>query len=156
ETFTATINWGDGSAIDNGSVQTVNGSPGVLTTGSVTGTHTYAAVGTFTVTVTVRDDDGGVGTGSFTITVIEHNNTKFYVVDQSDKGDFRYSLTGASAGRTDLVQPGNARPRGIAANAAGDTLWVIDATKTVYVYSAADGSPLGSWNAPDLNQPEDI
>ena len=44
---------------------------------------------------------------------------------------------------------------GTASNAAGNTVWVIDAGKSVYVYQA-DGTPLGSWAAQGLNQPQDI
>lgn len=53
DAHTATINWGDGSTTA-GSISESNGS------GSVTGSHTYAAPGGYTVTVTVNDgDDSG-------------------------------------------------------------------------------------------------
>jgi DNA-binding beta-propeller fold protein YncE len=41
-------------------------------------------------------------------------------------------------------------PRGVAANAAGTTEWVVDANKNVYVYSPG-GSLLGSWSANGLS-----
>ena len=51
DTFTATIDWGDGSPPEAGTV-----------TGSVvTGSHTYTNEGIFTAKVTVHDDDGGMG-----------------------------------------------------------------------------------------------
>jgi PKD repeat protein len=52
DTHTATINWGDAAAT-TGSVTEANGS------GTVTGSHPYAAAGTYTVSVTVVDDDSG-------------------------------------------------------------------------------------------------
>lgn len=46
---------------------------------------------------------------------------------------------------TDLDQPRNSRPRGVASNRAGDTYWVIDASDTVfgslYVLSLAASDP---------------
>src|SRR5262249_44106147 len=59
ETFTATIDWGDHSALTPGSITVTQGSPGVLTTGVVSGTHTYASAGDYAVLLTVTDDDGG-------------------------------------------------------------------------------------------------
>ncbi len=69
ETFTYTINWGDGKSDSGSASSVINGSPGVLTQGSIDGTHTYADGGTYTVTVTVTDDNGGSDSDSFTVTV---------------------------------------------------------------------------------------
>jgi PKD repeat protein len=63
DTHTATIDWGDGSAVQNGSILFANGS------GVIGGKHTYADDGVYTVTVTVSDDDGGSDTQSFLVTV---------------------------------------------------------------------------------------
>jgi len=63
DTHTATIDWGDGSAIENGAVTETNGS------GSVAGSHPYPTAGTYTVTVEVTDNDGGVGSDSLVVTV---------------------------------------------------------------------------------------
>ena len=69
ETFTATIDWGDGTPPEPGRVTKVNGGPGVLTTGTVNGSHVYADDGTYKVTVTVTDDDGAPGSDFFMVTV---------------------------------------------------------------------------------------
>ncbi|MBX2997503.1 MAG: DUF11 domain-containing protein [Caldilineaceae bacterium] len=70
ETFTYTVNWGDGSTpITEPVTSLLNGGVGVLTRGSITESYTYADNGVYTVTVTVVDDDSGSASNSFTVTV---------------------------------------------------------------------------------------
>jgi hypothetical protein len=57
--YTATINWGDGTAATPATSITSAGSPNG-TTFSVAGEHTYAEKGTFQVTVTITDAGGSV------------------------------------------------------------------------------------------------
>src|SRR6185503_8590964 len=59
ETFSATIDWGDLTAPTASSVTVTQGSPGVLTTGAVSGTHTFASGGDYRAVITVTDDDEG-------------------------------------------------------------------------------------------------
>jgi len=54
----STIDWGD-LTVDPATVVETPGSVGTSTTGTVSGSHTYASGGIFTITVTVEDDDGG-------------------------------------------------------------------------------------------------
>lgn len=61
--YTATINWGDGSASDTATV--VSGSSGSFT---VRGTHTYAEEGSYTVTTTISDADNSRNTATATST----------------------------------------------------------------------------------------
>ena len=65
ETYSATINWGDGTT-SPGTVTTTPGGPGVPTSGTVSGTHTYKTHGDFGVTVTVLDSLGQQGSGTLT------------------------------------------------------------------------------------------
>src|SRR5215207_2558128 len=62
--FSASINWGDGTAQTAG-VVTANGSGGF----NVTGTHTYAALGTFNVDTEVADTNGNFARTRSTATV---------------------------------------------------------------------------------------
>jgi PKD repeat protein len=74
ESFTYDINWGDGTgAVTGASVTDTNGGPGVPSSGTIAGSHTYADDGTYTVAVTVHDDNGGVGSTSFSVTVANKN-----------------------------------------------------------------------------------
>ncbi len=70
ETFTYSIDWGDGTSDDAG-FATIDtpGRLGVPTSGSFDGSHIYSDNGTYTATVTVYDDDGGSDTETFTVTV---------------------------------------------------------------------------------------
>ena len=67
DTHNATIDWGDETEVQSGTLIEENGYPN--STGTVTGNHTYGDNGVYTVTVTVTDDDNGVGTDTLTITV---------------------------------------------------------------------------------------
>ena len=73
DTHTATIDWGDGTALDIGLVtESPFGPPGSTlgADGTVDGSHVYADDGAYTVTVTVQDDDGIAVSNTFTVTVI--------------------------------------------------------------------------------------
>lgn len=61
--FTATINWGDGSPLDNSGV--ITGANGSF---AVTGTHTYGTAGHDTITVTLEDPDPGTEIATTTST----------------------------------------------------------------------------------------
>ena len=68
ETFTYTVNWGDGATASTGAATIdVAGGPDVLTRGDVPASHTYTTGGCYTVTVTVTDDDQGSDTKSFQV-----------------------------------------------------------------------------------------
>ncbi len=157
ETFTSTVDWGDGTEIQPVIVSMTPGGIGVLSTGTVTGTHTYAAVGNYQVIVTVIDDDGGTGTAAFTITVNSNLTAKFTVVDETSLKLFHYSSGGQLVGQSSLVDGNgaNSHPRGVTSNATGDMYWVIDSNNTVYVYNR-NGAFRGSWKPSGIRSPRDI
>ncbi len=59
DTFTAVVNWGDGSAVESVTVSNR----------AFSASHTYVKAGTYTATVTVTDDDGGSETKTATTAV---------------------------------------------------------------------------------------
>src|SRR5262249_36769141 len=70
--------------------------------------------------------------------------TKFFVVDATADRAFRYDPTGAATGSFAL-DPVAANARGVASNAAGDRVWVIDGATHAVTVQGTDGGLLGSW-----------
>ncbi len=61
-------------------------------------------------------------------------NTKFYVVnDASTNQTYDYDAAGGSIENYSLIT-GNTTPRGAASNVTGDTIWVADKSRQVFVY----------------------
>jgi hypothetical protein len=87
----------------------------------------------------------GQGTGS-----ILNRVTKFFVADSgSSARTYQYG----SGGTSEEISPqlsSDTAPRGVATTAAGTTVWVVDANKTVYVYDN-HGVLQGSWSAGGLS-----
>ncbi len=83
------------------------------------------------------------------------DGAKFFVTDPSAGAAFRYGPTGVVAGGFGLAGAA-ADPRGVAANAAGDTLWVLDAAAKRVVVQSPGGAVRGSWAAGGLQDPQDI
>ena len=81
-------------------------------------------------------------------------STRFFVVDWGSRATYLYDAQFAAAGMWKLAR-NNAAPRGVAANPAGDALWVVNSTKEVFAYDAG-GTLRGSWRATDLRQPQGI
>ena len=131
ENFTAEIDWGD-LTVEAGPVVETPGSPGVLTTGEVTGAHTYAADGVYTVTVTVTDDDGDSDSASFTVIVgaaVEIH------LEADTPGDLTPLVGGTSDFTLVLV------PNGTTVNSA-DAVITIDITK-MSLTAFPTGNPAG-------------
>jgi hypothetical protein len=74
--------------------------------------------------------------------------------DNSVDDTFEYDAVGNLEESYNL-DSGNTAPRGLAADATGSTVWVIDNDDYVYVYDT-DGNQLRSWKASGLSRPKGI
>ncbi|WP_068130267.1 DUF7467 domain-containing protein [Roseimaritima ulvae] len=75
---------------------------------------------------------------------------KFHVVDEVADADFRYTKSGQGGGLSSGLDSDNSQPRGAVTSATGDTLWVVDKDKQVYVYDGA-GNFQGEWKAKGIS-----
>lgn len=83
--FTATINWGDGTPVSAGTVAAISGGF------SVSGTHTYAAPGSYVTTIQIADDSGNFESATGTATVKALTTTA--VTTSVTPSDFGQSVT---------------------------------------------------------------
>ena len=83
ETFSYSIDWGDGTAEAGSATIDQVGRAGQPTLASLDGSHTYAEQGTYTVVITVVDDDGGTDTDQFDVVVVNATPTLVVAGDQS-------------------------------------------------------------------------
>jgi PKD repeat protein len=108
ESFTYDIDWGDGrDAVLNASIADLNGSPGVPSSGTISGSHTYADNGDYTVTITVHDDNGGIGVVQFVVHVTNVEPELTGITGLAvDEGEL-FTLNGLGVG---LIDPGFDNP----------------------------------------------
>ncbi len=102
-------------------------------------------------TYTVDDGNGGQATATVDVVVspVVVEFEKFFVIDANAEATFSYTNSGKAVGSTQLASD-NRDPRGVTSNAAGDTFWVVDKDKNVYLYDG-NGDNLGKWKAEDIS-----
>jgi RHS repeat-associated protein len=83
------------------------------------------------------------------------SSTKFFVADAAADRSFRYSSGGGTDGSFALDAVAK-NARGVASNAAGDRVWVIDGVTQVVTVQGPDGTLLGYWRAEGLQSPAGI
>ncbi len=129
---------------------------GVDMTGATTATYviTSAALADTSsrYSVAVSNEFGSVTSTDAVLTV--QAATKFFVVDNTADRTYRYGSTGTFIGST-ATATNNLNALGIASNPDGSRLWVIDGSKTVYVYDS-NLTLLGSWTPGALRAPTGI
>jgi hypothetical protein len=156
-TTTVSYATADGTAVSTGTNPnytatsgTLTFAPGETSKGILVSTNNDGVADpTRSFSVTLSNPTGGViTTGQGVGTILD--DTKFYVVDAGGSDNtYQYAVSGGALGNNALIG-GDTAPRGVAATAAGTTEWVVDANKTVYVYSTG-GTLLGSWSAGGLS-----
>ena len=113
ETFTYTIDWGDGTSRDLG-IATID-TPGAPTAGSFDGSHTYADDGVYTVTVTIANQHGGKDVETFLVTVENVAPTMLELDDSEVDAMGRVTIQGSFSDPgydnplNPLEQPGGSR-----------------------------------------------
>lgn len=149
----ATMDGSAGAGADyTGQTGTITFAPGQTSRSILLATHEDTLPeSNETFTVQLSNPTGGaiIGTGNATVTILDNGPAKFYVVnDASPDLTYKYDAAGKSI-EMYALDSGNTAPRGLATTAAGTTVWVADANKTVYVYDN-HGVLLGSWAAGSL------
>jgi sugar lactone lactonase YvrE len=148
----------DGSAVAGTDYTPISGTltfPAGVTSETVSVPITTIATGgptkTFTlnlsnpVNATIAD---GLGVAS-----ILNRQTKFFVVDSGTVKTYQYGSGGTSeeiSAPRPYASNTNTAPRGVATTVAGDKVWVVDANKSVYIYTN-HGVLLGSWSVVGLS-----
>ena len=132
-----------------------NGSVSLNPDGSFTYTPNagFAGKDSFTYVTNDATIDSRTATVNIDVTALTAG-TKFFVVDFTGSGAFEYEADGSLADTYGL-QEANSKPLGIATNADGSLVWVIDKESGVFVYDDA-GAQLGTWTAGGLDKPDGI
>ncbi len=144
DTHTATVDWGDGSPIDDAIVAEVDGS------GSIVAQHTYTDAGDYEVTVAVVDDRGFRVTDTQTVTVSAGTATIGGAVlrtDDSAVADVKIDRFEANADGSRGAFLGTTRT-----DAEGRYEFTVTAGCNVLTFIAPDGDTFGGsrWHQPRI------
>lgn len=139
--LSATIQWGDGTTTP-GSINKMSD-----TTYSVTGTHTYAALGNYAAKVTILSAGGSTATASGTVSVPNHAPTFGAIavppVNEGSAVSFSAAATDADPGQHITYSLGAGAPAGVTIDpATGLVSWTPPAatTATVTVVATDDAA----------------
>ncbi len=136
---------------------------GVTMAGATTDTYLLTASdvgGRISVIVSYTDGHGtseGPLNSSQTSAVTDMatgGETKFFVVDPTQRLTFKYDASGSTLA-DDSLHKENKKARGIAASPDGSTLWVADADGKMFIYDN-DGHKLGSWEFEAVDKAEGV
>ncbi len=132
DTFTYTINWGDGKPADSGMATIdVPGTDQSSTKGSFDGQKIYADNGLYTVTVSISDEHGNSASGSFKVVVDNVAPSLTVAPDQTVNEGTQLSITNIGQ----FTDPGFNNPL----NVGGET-----SEKFAYAINWGDGTPVDS------------
>jgi len=129
ETFTYSIDWGDGTPPSTGSA-TIDqaGAPGTATAGSFDGSHTYASAGEYVVVVRVDDDDQGFEEAEFEVLVSDEVGFEFLSYQDEPGAALAESEADAPLATAAAILPDSGSSLQLLEAAAANappTLWVI-------------------------------
>ena len=133
-----------------------NGTLTLNANGSLVYTPNANFTGTDSFTYSASDAALSSALATVTITVLAPPppGPKFFVVDGTNKGTFKYAADGSYMS-SHLLDRNDGKPRGIASNPAGTIQWTIDRSGTIFVYDNL-GTLLGSWIPSNVGKPEGI
>jgi hypothetical protein len=98
---------------------------------------------TFSASISTSSSGATIADGLGVATIHDDDNKFFVVNDGSPDRTYEYDSSGAAFENYPLAA-GNTAPRGVATNADGSRVWVVDANRTVYRYDRS-GALLTSW-----------
>jgi hypothetical protein len=141
DSHTATINWGDGSTTESGTLSEPSGS----SPGTVIGSHSYLSPGNYSVTVTVTDNANASGSDILQVAVgsLVSENYIHNTTTQQANANFNISGNGVVGGNLSVNGALNANGSGLTdLNATNITTGTLDNARlgTISTANIADGA----------------
>jgi hypothetical protein len=140
--YSAQVDWGDGTASEVGSVAAMSGD-----TFKVTGSHAYAASGSFTLRVAVADSAGSTSAASATVNVAPVPSGYWLVA--SDGGIFTFGTAPFKGSTGNLIL--NKPIVGMTPTPSGQGYWLVASDGGIFTFG--DATFLGSEGGGPLTKP---